>query len=313
MKSEKKYLEELKDSLKSVEKSVNAKDFSSADKFVDKLVEAYDGIKSIHDYKNRMLNASFLELNSILEEEMPSLIANNKSAVKECIDTIKGDKNLRAQFSFINALRIYDSDSDATSYINESVDMVKKNIDRMSLKESSKKLARVMMKYGIGMERCDIDEDTSKFNENCSFLLTNDKKVSNLLEFKNRIDEVNKHVMENSSRNKKSFDVLSMAESVEKRLNMLNENEKELVNDIMRAKTPVAENRRMKVFENMKNKCISYIDKMLGESTVDEKERLLELKNTILSKEYNKDTIVEDVAKLLEIASVLSDSNVLTI
>jgi len=47
---------------------------------------------------------------------------------------------------------------------------------------------------------------------------------------------------------------------------------------------------------------------MIDENTGSEKERLLNLKETILLKEYDKNNVVGDIAKLLEIGAVLSDS-----
>ena len=98
-----------------------------------------------------------------------------------------------------------------------------------------------------------------------------------------------------------------MAEQVEKKLNSLNEAEQALVKDIMVAKTGVAESRRQNLFNKIKNEKIKKINKMIDENTGSEKERLLNLKETILLKEYDKDKVVEDIAKLLEVGAVLSD------
>ena len=46
---------------------------------------------------------------------------------------------------------------------------------------------------------------------------------------------------------------------------------------------------------------------MISENDGSEKERLLNLKETIMLKEYDKTNIVGDIAKLLEIGAVLSD------
>jgi gas vesicle protein len=99
-----------------------------------------------------------------------------------------------------------------------------------------------------------------------------------------------------------------MAEQVEKKLNSLNEAEQALVNDIMNVKTSVAESRRQTLFNKIKNECVDKINKMIEENSGDEKERLLNLKETILLKEYDKNSIVEDIAKLLEIGAILSDN-----
>ena len=120
--------------------------------------------------------------------------------------------------------------------------------------------------------------------------------------------EASDYIVENRKNNKERIDILSMAEQVEKKLNSLNEAEQALVKDIMVAKTGVAESRRQNLFNKIKNECIDKINKMIDENTGSEKERLLNLKETILLKEYDKNNVVGDIAKLLEIGAVLSDS-----
>jgi hypothetical protein len=129
-----------------------------------------------------------------------------------------------------------------------------------------------------------------------------------LTEFTNNLKEASDYIVENRKNNKERIDILSMAEQVEKKLNSLNEAEQALVKDIMVAKTGVAESRRQNLFNKIKNECIDKINKMIDENTGSEKERLLNLKETILLKEYDKNNVVGDIAKLLEIGAVLSDS-----
>ena len=99
-----------------------------------------------------------------------------------------------------------------------------------------------------------------------------------------------------------------MAEKVEKKLNSLNEAEQSLVKDIMMASSANGEVRRQNLFNQIKNECIFKINKMIEENDGSEKERLLNFKETIMLKEYDKNNVIADVAKLLEIGAVLSDS-----
>jgi hypothetical protein len=46
---------------------------------------------------------------------------------------------------------------------------------------------------------------------------------------------------------------------------------------------------------------------MITESSIEDKENLLTLKEGLLSMEYNDENIIKDAAKLLEIKSVLSE------
>lgn len=287
--------------------ALKAGNMEDAEKFHQDMEDAYERYKEAADFEDSTLDSKFATLNATLESVMPKLMAKNKKALRECINLIKEDKNLMAQFKFCNALKKFNCDTDAKDYINESLNLVSKNINIKTLKESNQKLAKLLVKYSIRPSN-DINESDLKFAKNCDYLLSHKKTLNNLTEFTNNLKEASDYIVENRKNNKERVDILSMAEQVEKKLNSLNEAEQALVKDIMVAKTGVAESRRQNLFNKIKNECIEKINKMIDENTGSEKERLLNLKETILLKEYDKDKVVEDIAKLLEIGAVLSDS-----
>ena len=278
-----------------------------AEKYHQAMEDAYERYKEAADFEDSTLDSKFATLNTTFESVMPKLMIKNKKAVKECINLIKEDKNLMAQFKFCNALKKFNCDTDAKDYINESLNLVSKDINIKTLKESNQKLAKLLIKYSIKPSN-DINENDLKFAKNCDYLLSHKKTLNNLTEFTNNLKEASDYIVENRKNNKERVDILSMAEQVEKKLNSLNEAEQALVKDIMVAKTGVAESRRQNLFNKIKNECIEKINKMIDENTGSEKERLLNLKETILLKEYDKNNVVGDIAKLLEIGAVLSDS-----
>jgi len=282
-------------------------DISLSDQFIQEMEDAYERYKEAANFEDSTRDASFATLNMALENAMPSLFIKNKSAVKNCIKLIKEDKNLLTQFKFCNALKNFNCDTDAMSYVNESLELVSKDIDLKTLKESNSKLANLMIKYNIRPSK-ELNESDINFANSCDYLLEHKKKLSNLTEFTNNAKVVSDYILENKKENSKKLNVLSMAEQVEKKLNSLNEAEQALVNDIMNVKTSVAESRRQTLFNKIKNECVDKINKMIEENSGDEKERLLNLKETILLKEYDKNSIVEDIAKLLEIGAILSDN-----
>lgn len=277
-----------------------------AEKYHQAMEDAYERYKEAADFEDSTLDSKFATLNTTFESVMPKLMIKNKKAVKECINLIKEDKNLMAQFKFCNALKKFNCDTDAKDYINESLNLVSKDINIKILKESNQKLAKLLIKYSIKPSN-DINESDLKFAKNCDYLLSHKKSLNNLTEFTNNLKEASDYIVENRKNNKEKIDILSMAEQVEKKLNSLNEAEQALVKDIMVAKTGVAESRRQNLFNKIKNECIEKINKMIDENIGSEKERLLNLKETILLKEYDKDKVVEDIAKLLEVGAVLSD------
>ena len=259
-----------------------------AEKYHQAMEDAYERYKEAADFEDSTLDSKFATLNTTFESVMPKLMIKNKKAVKECINLIKEDKNLMAQFKFCNALKKFNCDTDAKDYINESLNLVSKDINIKTLKESNQKLAKLLIKYSIKPSN-DINESDLKFAKNCDYLLSHKKTLNNLTEFTNNLKEASDYIVENRKNNKEKIDILSMAEQVEKKLNSLNEAEQALVKDIMVAKTGVAESRRQNLFNKIKNECIEKINKMIDENTGSEKERLLNLKETILLKEYDKD------------------------
>ena len=287
--------------------ALKAGNMEEAEKYHQDMEDAYERYKEAADFEDSTLDSKFATLNTTLESVMPKLMAKNKKALRECINLIKEDKNLMAQFKFCNALKKFNCDTDAKDYINESLNLVSNDINFKTLKESNQKLAKLLVKYSIKPSN-DINESDLKFAKNCDYLLSHKKNLNNLTEFTNNLKEASDYIVENRKNNKERIDILSMAEQVEKKLNSLNEAEQALVKDIMVAKTGVAESRRQNLFNKIKNECIDKINKMIDENTGSEKERLLNLKETILLKEYDKNNVVGDIAKLLEIGAVLSDS-----
>lgn len=301
------YFELWNKAMLKLKEALIAGNVEDAEKYHQDEEDAYERYKEAADFETSMMDSKFATINTTLESVMPKLMIKNKKALRECINLIKEDKNLMAQFKFCNALKKFNCDTDAKDYINESLNLVSKNINIKTLKESNQKLAKLLIKYSIKPSN-DINESDLKFAKNCDYLLSHKKTLNNLTEFTNNLKEASDYIVENRKNNKERIDILSMAEQVEKKLNSLNEAEQELVKDIMVVKTGVAESRRQNLFNKIKNECIEKINKMIDENTGSEKERLLNLKETILLKEYDKNNVVGDIAKLLEIGAVLSDS-----
>lgn len=306
MNEREKYLKMWEDAVIKASDALKGGDMQLAEKYHQKMEDAYERYKEANAFEDSTINAQFANLNMALESAMPKLLNNNKQAVKECIKVIKSDKNLLGQFKFCNALRNYDGSSDAKEYINESLELLRDEINPQTIKESNKKLAKVLIKHNIrGCE--DLTLEDKEFANNCDYLLTNKKKLSNLVEMIHRTKEVGKYINEHKRNDADGVNVLKMAEDVENKINSLNEAEHSLVNDIISAKG--ADKKKENLFNNIKKKCIEQIDKMVSESAGEDKERLLSMKETIMLKEFDKSTIVEDIAKLLEIGSILSDSD----
>ena len=177
-----------------------------------------------------------------------------------------------------------------------------------TLKESNNKLASLIIKHNIKPNDV-IDEDKEAFFEAGTYLLTHRKKLNNLSQI-----SANRNIVEtyiNAHKKdivKEDTNIIKQTtENFDKKLGMLTEAERSLVMDIINSKSSIAEQRQRKFFDSLKEKCISKLNKMINESSDENKDGLLAIKEEITSMQYCKETIVKDTAKLLEVGSVLSD------
>ena len=300
------YLKAWEDAVRKTSQALKVGDNELADKCFHEMEEAYERYKEIANFETTMMASNFSVLNNQFESVMPNLMVKNKKALNEGVSLIKNDKNLLKQFKFINALRAYDGSVNPTEYVNESIALSLIGLDRKFVTESNKKFAKFIVNNGIMTD--EINENEQKFLEDCDYLMLNKKKLSNLLEYNKRIASVAEYIKENakvSSENK--FKPVKMIEGVDNKIANLNESERALVMDIISARNGFAEERRRNFYEKMKNECLKKVEKLISENEGEELERLNGLKESIENQKYCKESIVKDIAKLLEIGSILSE------
>lgn len=163
-----------------------------------------------------------------------------------------------------------------------------------------------MVKNGV-IPLSRIDEESNKLYENGNKLLVNESKLTNLFDMQRSRKSISSYMESHMN------DVVKESTSPEKLIsdyeNKLKENltesEISFVQQITDFRTPIAEQRKEKLFNKLKNECIGKIDEMLKEDS--DNSELKALKSQLEEQKFNKDSIVKDVAKLLEIRDILMD------
>lgn len=308
MENNKKILSDLEKDYKGLSSALRKNDIEIADTWFNRIKNDYEKYKSEMDYKDSTYKATAGALGTMFESVLPTLFVNNKRAVGEIIKLIKEDSNIKSQLQFFETMKNYDGLSDAKDYIKESIDLASRGINMSTLKESNNKLASLIIKHNIKPNDV-IDEDKEAFFEAGTYLLTHCKKLNNLSQI-----SANRNIVETYiNAHKKNIEkedtniIKQTTENFDKKLGMLTEAERSLVMDIINSKSSIAEQRQRKFFDSLKEKCISKLNKMINESSDENKDGLLAIKEEITSMQYCKETIVKDTAKLLEVGSVLSD------
>ena len=306
MEEYKKYIKAWQDITIKMNEAIQKQNFELSDKLLQESTEIYNKYKTCSNYPKANRKLTFGELNYMLESELPTLFKKNKKALRECTLLIKNDNNLRSAFRFIDALRNYNCEGEPHTYISECLALVTPEINRNTFRESIGKLADALAKYEIGGYT--INEDAVNYFRNCERMLLEEKKLTNITAYTNTLNAIAGYIEEHKSpiiESKTSIETLS--EELEKKIANLTEEEKTLVQDILDFKTPMIESRQEQLFNRFKNECLNTISQLLIEANEDDKEGLNMIKGQLENKVYCKETIVQDIANLLEIRDVLSE------
>lgn len=254
-------------------------------------------------------NMTFGLMNYIMESKLEELLKNKKNIIKEYVDIIHNDNNLASQFLFINSLHNYSLVNESKNYINETLSLISKKLNRKNINESNKKLYNFFKKNNLNAE---VDENIRKLYENCDFVIKNNKKVSNLNDINKSINEIANYIEEHKKTlNESATENVSM-DNIINEYNMkysseLNDEEKELIKEIFSSPEQKTQ-RKESLFNNLKNECIEIVNNLINEETNDsDKEGLITIKEGIIKMQYQNESLVKDIAKLLEMREVLSE------
>lgn len=249
-------------------------------------------------------------VNSIIENSLPSIFKGKegRKIAKEYISLIKEDKNLSSQYQLYNTLlekkNVHSMDDEKTlDFVKEVVDICLESINQKELKKSNEKLVSFLQSHNIN-ESVDVT-DILPVCEAIEFVITNKKKISNLVKYNENINIIKEHLMNKEDEN--FNDIVNEEEDVvvkefnEKHGTSFVKEQREMVNDLL------SEDKKQGVFDKCKNNCLESINNLLSIApSQDLKETLLNYKEKLLNKQYNENTVVEDVANLLELNDLLN-------
>ena len=306
-----KYQEEFSNYITIMSEALQKDDYKAYEYVKQMLDEAIEDHKHEQELMNEMNTTNFGVLNHIFESELPTLIKTNKKAVKKVINTIKEDKNLKSEFNFYNVIKEQYNGSHADMISSKEAlenlaKIVGENIDLKTVKASNKKLRNVMIESGVKPSNF-VDEESRKLYENGDIILTSKRNTNNMISLVESYNAVSNWMDAHKSdkvKDGKNPDEM-IREFEEKLKDNLNESEISFVQQITDFRTPIAEQRKEKLFNKFKNECINKINEMLKEDA--ENVELKGLSDQINEMSFNKETIVKDIAKLLEIRDILMD------
>ena len=300
---ENKYISEWKKHVLNAADALKEGDKDKYEEEISMMNEAYEAYKK--DEELSYLNeTSFGVAREIFEGTMPELFVNDKKTLSKILKTIREDKNLSAQFMFLEALKNYKTSYNSEKYLTETYNLVKNTIDPATIKKSNRKLFSLLHENSIKAKDY-ISEEKMNFYNDCDKILTEKHTLANVSEMNEAYDRVNSYMIA-KAKEKENEPVLktpTIKEFTEKYNTIMTENEKEILNTLLENN----ENKQRKLFEDYKKECLKKVKHMIMESDGEDKERLNTLYKTLSVKFYNKEKIFEDIIKMLEISNIFEE------
>ena len=306
----KKYRVEAENYINIMSEAIKRNDIKAFDVAKAMLEETIDDYKKEKELMSEMDTTNFGILNHIFEESLPKLIKTNKNAVKKVIKLIKEDKTLKEEFNFYNTIRNYNSSvsdtlspSDMMQKLNESI---LSKIDQKKVVESNRRLRDTMKSVNI-IPESHVTGEKKALYEYGDVLLKTKPSATNIIKLHENQNGIIEY-MDNHKDDKVKDNVTPdiMIEEFENKLKeTLTESELSFIQQITDFKAPIAEKRKERLFNQLKEDCLTVINSMLKENNGNDE--IKALKEQLEGMKYTKEGVIKDVAKLLEIRDILMD------
>lgn len=246
--------------------------------------------------------------NTLLAEGISKNSSKEKVAFKKYIKTVKESAVLKTQFDiYYNIENKIESDKfKAVEYVNECISLLDK-FTKKEIKEANEKLAEPIINENLSCS----DELKLKLYENINTLILTKKSPKNI----DAIVEAKNEIVDYILNNKKEESINSgyglpnsvLSEIAVEKFNEeyaeLTESEKELISVMLGSNNDEQES----LYKKTIKECLDLINGKLLESSGNIKEKLLATKETLLDKQYNNETFLKDVSKVLELKNTLTN------
>lgn len=291
-----------------IKESLAKKDFDMYHKAIDLFEDTVAKMENQKLLESEISANNFGLLNNLFENVLPELFKKDRKLIGRVMRTIKEDKNLLSQFQFYNALRNYNGNTDSTVFVKTALSLTESKLDKKSVIKSNRKFAELIKENGIYPDN-NLSEDEKIFFESCNNLLTKRETLSNINTLTESLCNVSNYINNHKPITTNKVDLDEMLSKYDKTLkNNLNEEERSLVMDITNINNKNADIKREKLLNKFKKYSLAEIQKLMDSTEDgDEKESLKSLEEQINSMEYCPETIVKDLAKLIEIYDILKD------
>lgn len=297
-------------------------DYNKITKVTDKdklkmLKESFDA-----DYQKRMAELNDREyLDSVSKKDFgyikesfenlsPELFKtkSGRNIMGKYLSCIKETNTLKSMHSLYECIRKADPSLDVDTYLKEALSMFN-TVNAKQLKEDTEKLGKILAEAceALGVETSEelISENKNEvLNEALNYLGTHKKTHKNLPEYTKFCNAIKEHIMGGEIEVEKTFNLDEALKSYKEKFGELDEDTKQLVNELTNSSD------KKTLFERYKSNCVEKVNekKNLFEAQGDAftSERLSVVLEKLNKRKYNPDTVSEDVLNFVEMEKSLN-------
>lgn len=284
------------------------KDRELSNKLFDKLkdIENSDKHRDVSIYGE---NRNFGIIYNIFENNSEQLFKtkNGRNAIKEIVTLIKENKVLRTEHTVYNLFKNIEETLNKQvgieGYVKKLVEAIKP-IPKSVIIENNNKIISLFRKYNLN-EKINIDDNLRHVYESIEFLLMHTPDLYNIKAYIKAENVIEENLKENVVSSKLNEDINideTLVDLTNKYKYSLNEDEQKVIDLLSenKDKEQIYNNYKLKIIENIDN-----IMKSCDNYTI--KESLNEVVDTINNMKFSKQTVVDDIIKLMKIEDKLNE------
>ena len=289
-----------------------SKDLIALKEGLSKSLDKQIRITQLNEYFDSIDSLNIGTLKTLFESVIGNMSGKNSiKLLKEYVKTIKRNKSLKTAYQLYETVKNNPSSVDTSSILiilENSFD----NIEAKSVVDGEKKLLNVLKE---NISDCEMSVETleevlnrdKEINEAIDFLIKNKRSPKTLFESSKSLKVISDFINENKVEEKQTLNNITQKEYIDNLNKILSESEydweKNAIYDI--SMTILADRSKEKLFEEYKTKCISAINEIECNESIEDMSKFSLMKEQITNKIFNEETFNDDIFKLSELNETL--------
>ena len=236
--------------------------------------------------------------------------SKGKKLIGKYIKEHRNNKDLQKLFQVYENITAADSTLNVVNLIQEMKNIIGE-LNTKSLNEGIANVGSILKNAYvlIGEDAKKMLSENKEIEQYVNYVFNNPLKMSNVVTYNKCINEIRDYVNKNQIRKVKLSEkkALNLENSLEAYNNLISEENLSPEDYAVIAEIKNSENKN-EIFEKYKSDCLSSIDKaILSNCEQNVCDKLYEFKNRITSKNYNAETLGEDIANFIELKHIIEN------